>query len=145
MYGVINKLTKQLIVRVIVTAVGKPIRKTAKNKIGQPFLESVGQLSESLLGNSRKNKSDSPHMETCRSCQRLTVRAPSVSCGKTPSLGRVNGCRYALGSLLDSLLLQLFVSLSCVSSVGRRSTCFETVEQLSQCVLSTLYNTHYVN
>lgn len=54
MYGVINKLTKQLIVRVIVTAVGKPIRKTAKNKIGQPFLESVGQLSESLLGNSRK-------------------------------------------------------------------------------------------
>ena len=42
MYGVINKLTKQLIVRVIVTAVGSLIRKTAKNKIGQPFLESVG-------------------------------------------------------------------------------------------------------
>lgn len=59
MYGVINKLTKKLIVRVIVTAVGSLIRKTAKNKIGQPVLESVGQLLDSLLGNSRKNKSDS--------------------------------------------------------------------------------------
>lgn len=47
MYGVINKLTKQLIVRVIVTVVGSLIRKTAKNKIGQPFLESVGKLSDS--------------------------------------------------------------------------------------------------
>lgn len=73
------------------------------------------------------------------------MRAPSVSCGKTPSLGGVDGGWYALGSLLDSLLHQLFVSLSCDLSVGRRSTCVETVEQLSQCVLSTLYNTHYVN
>lgn len=73
------------------------------------------------------------------------MRAPSVSCGQTPSLGGVNGVWYALGSLSDSLLHQLFVSLSCVSSVGRRSTCVETVEQLCQCVLSTLYNTHYVN
>lgn len=63
MYGVINKLTKQLIVRVIVTVVGSLIRKTAKNKIGQPFLESVGKLSDScreaLYRSSRKNKSDS--------------------------------------------------------------------------------------
>nr|DAH80905.1 MAG TPA: hypothetical protein [Caudoviricetes sp.] len=43
MYGVINKLTKELIVRVIVTVVGRLIRKTAKNKTGQPFLESFGR------------------------------------------------------------------------------------------------------
>lgn len=42
MCGVMDKLTKQLIVRVIVTVVGSLIRKTAKNKIGQPLLESVG-------------------------------------------------------------------------------------------------------
>ena len=42
LYGVMNKLTNKLIVRVIVTAVGSLIRETAKNKIGQPFSESVG-------------------------------------------------------------------------------------------------------
>lgn len=42
MYGVMNKLTNKLIVRVIVTAVGSLIRKTTKNKIGQPFSKSVG-------------------------------------------------------------------------------------------------------
>nr|DAH80904.1 MAG TPA: hypothetical protein [Caudoviricetes sp.] len=73
------------------------------------------------------------------------MRAPSVSCGKTPSLGGVNGGWHALGSLLDSLSYQSLVSLSCVSWAGRRSTCVQTVDQSMQCVMTTLYNTHYVN
>lgn len=62
MYGVINKLTKQLIVRVIVTVVGSLIRKTAKIKLASRFWSlsaTVGQLVGSI-GKSDKIKFYSP-------------------------------------------------------------------------------------
>ena len=139
-----DKLTKQLIVRVIVTVVGSLIRKTAKIKLPSRFWSLSAAIGQPYIEAPEKINRTASHGNLQKLSEANSARAfGQLWTDPLPCWGQRSW--HALGSLSDSLLHQLFVSLSCVSSVGRRSTCVETVEQLSQCVLSTLYNTHYVN